>query len=83
VSTAPALVPVAPLASLWWVRPGLEIRDGRLAIAGADAEELARRHSTPLYAYDLARFGENARTLQEALARTGLPCVVRFALGDI
>ncbi len=67
-------------AAPWWVRPGLEIRDGRLTIAGADAEELARRHGTPLYAYDLARFGENARTLQAALARTGQPSVVRFAL---
>lgn len=67
-------------AAPWWIRPGLEVRDGRLAIAGQDAEELARRHGTPLYAYDLSRFGENARTLQNALARAGLRHVVRFAL---
>jgi diaminopimelate decarboxylase len=71
---------VAAATAPWWVRPGLDIRDGRLAIAGADAEALARRHGTPLYAYDLARFAENARTLQSALARSGLPNVVRFAL---
>ena len=64
----------------WWVRPGLETQDGRLAIAGRDAEELAREHGTPLYAYDLVRFAENARDLQAALARTELPYVVRFAL---
>jgi len=27
---------------IWWTRPGLEVRDGRLAIAGRDAEQLAR-----------------------------------------
>jgi len=80
VKTAPTDRLASAQLSPWWVRPGLDIRDGRLAIAGEDAEKLARRHGTPLYAYDLARFGENARTLQEALARTGLPYVVRFAL---
>jgi diaminopimelate decarboxylase len=66
--------------SPWWVRPGLEIQDGRLAIAGRDAEGLAREHGTPVYIYDLARFAENVRELQTALARTGLSYVVRFAL---
>jgi diaminopimelate decarboxylase len=66
--------------SPWWVRPGLDIKDGRLAIAGRDAEAIAREHGTPVFAYDLARFGENARELQTALARAGLPYVVRFAL---
>jgi diaminopimelate decarboxylase len=66
--------------SPWWVRPGLEIQDGRLAIAGRDAEGLAREHGTPAYVYDLARFAENARELQTALAREGLQYVVRFAL---
>jgi diaminopimelate decarboxylase len=64
----------------WWVRPGLEVRDGRLTIAGADVEALAREHGTPLLAYDRVRFAENARRLQAALARSGLPFLVRFAL---
>ena len=64
----------------WWVRPGLDARNGRLTICGQDAEELARHHGTPLYAYDLARFGENARDLQAALAGAGLTSIVRFAL---
>jgi diaminopimelate decarboxylase len=68
------------LAAPWWVRPGLDIVDGRLAIAGRDAEALAREHGTPLFVYDLERFGENARVLQSAFARTGLPFRLRFAL---
>jgi diaminopimelate decarboxylase len=64
----------------WWVRPGLEIVDGRLTIAGRDAEALARRHGTPLFVYDRARVAEAARDLQGALARAGLRHVVRFAL---
>ncbi|HYH93304.1 MAG TPA: diaminopimelate decarboxylase [Candidatus Saccharimonadales bacterium] len=64
----------------WWVRDGLDVRDGRLAIAGRDAESLAREHGTPLFVYDRARFAENARRLQDAFAGTGLPFRLRFAL---
>lgn len=64
----------------WWVRPGLEAVDGRLRIAGSDAESLAREHGTPLFVYDRTRFAENARRLQAALAGTGLSYRVRFAL---
>jgi diaminopimelate decarboxylase len=67
-------------AAPWWVRPGLDIEDGRLRICGQDAEDLARRHGTPLFVYDRQRFAENARRLQAALARTDRPHVVRFAL---
>jgi diaminopimelate decarboxylase len=67
-------------ASPWWVRPGLDIANGRLRIAGEDAEALAREHGTPLFVYDRARFAENARALQGALARTGRPFRLRFAL---
>jgi diaminopimelate decarboxylase len=71
---------MAITAAPWWVRPGLEIEDGRLQICGRDADGLVREHGTPLFAYDLARFAENARRLQTALAGTGLPFRVRFAL---
>ena len=75
--TAVAAAVTAP----WWVRPGLDIDDdGRLRIVGEDAEALAREHGTPLFVYDRARFAENARRLQAALAGTGLPFRVRFAL---
>ena len=62
------------------MRPGLEAPDGRLAIAGRDAEALAREHGTPLYVYDLAHVEEQVRALQAALAHTELPHRVRFAL---
>ena len=68
------------IAAPWWVRPGLEAVDGRLQVAGQDAETLTRRHGTPLFAYDLARYGENARAWQRAFAATGLPFRLRFAL---
>jgi diaminopimelate decarboxylase len=68
------------VAAPWWIRQGLDIAGGRLAIAGLDAETLARQHGTPLFAYDLARFGENARAIQAAFAPTGLPFHLRLAL---
>lgn len=68
------------VAAPWWIRPGLDVLDGRLNIAGRDAETLAREHGTPLFAYDLVRFGENARALQAAFAPTGVPFRLRFAL---
>ena len=45
-----------------------------------DAEALAREHGTPLFVYDRTRFAENARRFQAALAGTGLPFRLRFAL---
>jgi diaminopimelate decarboxylase len=56
----------------FWVRPGLDIRDHRLTIAGRDAEVLAREHGTPLYVFDLEKIGEQARALQASLSRAGL-----------
>jgi diaminopimelate decarboxylase len=64
----------------WWVRPGLEVRDGRLTIVGEDAEALARRHGTPLFVYDRTRFADNARRLAAALDGAGLQHRLRFAL---
>ena len=64
----------------WWQRSGLEVRQGRLSIAGRDAESLAREHGTPLYAYDLVRPREQARALHDAMARAGLQHRVRLAL---
>ena len=55
----------------FWTRPGLEVRRGRLLIAGRDAGALAREHGTPLYAFDLQRIAEMVRDLQGALAQPG------------
>jgi diaminopimelate decarboxylase len=64
----------------WWTRPGLEARDGRLLVAGRDAEEIAREHGTPVFAYDLPRIEEQARGLIEAFERAGIPLRLRLAL---
>ncbi len=64
----------------WWSRPGLEAVGGRLTVAGEDAEGLARAHGTPLFVYDRARYAENARRFQAALAGAGLDYRLRFAL---
>jgi diaminopimelate decarboxylase len=64
----------------WWERPGLEVIDGRLAVAGRDAERLAREHGTPLFAYDRRRFAENAERLTAAFERAGVRHRLRFAL---
>ena len=71
---------MATTTAPWWARPGQDIEAGRFRIAGQDAEGLAREHGTPLFVYDLARFAENARRLQAALTRSGVPFRVRFAL---
>jgi diaminopimelate decarboxylase len=74
------VIPVTTVAAPWWIRPGLDVVDGRLAISGHDAEALAREHGTPLFAYDLVRYAENARDFQAAFAPTGLPFRLRFAI---
>ncbi|MFL5775175.1 MAG: diaminopimelate decarboxylase [Chloroflexota bacterium] len=71
---------MAVVAAPWWTRAGLEPSEGRLTIAGVDAEDLARGHGTPLFVYDLLRFAENARRLRAALEKTGLDFRLRFAL---
>jgi diaminopimelate decarboxylase len=70
----------AKIAPTWWVREGLDVVDGRLRIAGLDAETLARDRGTPLFAYDLERYRENARRFQAALATAGIPYRLRFAM---
>ncbi len=64
----------------WWERPGLEVREGRLLVAGRDADELARGHATPLFVYDLLRIEEQASSLVEAFERPGAPFRLRLAL---
>lgn len=76
MEASPTYRPESP----WWSRDGLESRNGRLTVAGRDAETLARQHGTPLYVYDVQRIGEKARDLQAALVRRGLRHRVRLAL---
>jgi diaminopimelate decarboxylase len=71
---------VTGLSRTWWSRPGLEVRDGRLIVAGRDAEQLARQHGTPTYVYDLTCIEEQAAELRDALRVAELRPVVRLAL---
>lgn len=70
----------SPSPRPWWSRPGLEVRDGRLEIAGRDAASIALDLGTPRFVYDLVRIEEQARALQAALERAGLRHRVRLAL---
>ena len=83
MTSAPVRAPstgTTPTGAPWWVRPRLSVDDGRLAIAGRDAESLAREHGTPLFVYDLARFAGNAERVASALGHAGLRHRLRFAL---
>ncbi|MEO8423544.1 MAG: diaminopimelate decarboxylase [Actinomycetota bacterium] len=64
----------------WWTRPGLDVRGGRLFVAGRDAEAIAREHGTPVYAHDLVRVAEQARALRTAFDRARVDGRVRLAL---
>jgi hypothetical protein len=65
---------------LWWSRPGLEIRDGRLTIAGHDAQSLAQRHGTPLYVCDVSHVANQVTDVHDALVHVGLSHRLRLAL---
>jgi len=64
----------------WWARAGLGVVDGRLTIAGRDAEQLARERGTPLFAYDLERAREQSEALRDAFDAAGVRGLVRYAL---
>jgi diaminopimelate decarboxylase len=64
----------------WWTRPGLEVCEGRLFVAGRDAEALAREHGTPTFVYDLERIAEQVRSLLGAFERAGAPFRLRIAI---
>ena len=54
----------------WWTRPGLDVRGGRLFVAGRDGETLAREHGTPLYAHDsFVLPNKRARSVRRSIAR--------------
>jgi diaminopimelate decarboxylase len=65
---------------MWWTRPGLEVRGGRLTVAGRDTEAIAREHGTPIFAHDLVRVAEQVGALRTAFERAGLDGRVRLAL---
>ena len=65
---------------LWWVRPDLAYEDGTLRLAGHDLTVVAAASGTPAYFYSGDRVLANLRRLRGALAGTGLPFVVKYAM---
>ena len=53
-------------SELWWERPDLRYRDGRLEFAGRDLAALAAT-GTPAYVYHAGRVRENLERLRTAL----------------
>ena len=62
----------------WWENGFVEVRDNALFLAGLRAEELARKHGTPLYVYGrkriLAKYDELASALAESTDLEGRVC---------
>jgi diaminopimelate decarboxylase len=66
-------------SGLWWERPDLRYRGGRLEFGGRDLAALAAE-STPAYVYRAGRVRENLGRLRAALDATGAPHDAYFAL---
>lgn len=67
-------------ARLWWRRPDLEYRDGVLHLGGHDLIAQARASGTPAYFYSGERVRANLKRLHDALATTGVPFRVKYAM---
>lgn len=64
---------------LWWERPDLHYRDGRLELAGRDLAALAAA-GTPAYVYQAGRVRENLARLRAALTGAKVEHDVYYAL---
>ena len=64
----------------WWERDDLRHEGGRLAFAGRDVADLAQAAEGPLYLYSAARIGDNLGRVRAALATTGRPHRVYYAM---
>ncbi len=80
VARTPPVCELPTMTTPWWARDGLDVRDGRMSIAGQDVEALARAHGTPLYVYDSSRMEANLRRLQRALDAAGVRHHLLYAL---
>jgi diaminopimelate decarboxylase len=65
---------------LWWERPDLCYKDGRLRFAGHDVAMLAKEADGPLYLYSAARVRANIGRVRDALAATGTPFRIYYAM---
>lgn len=66
-------------SGLWWERPDLCYRNGRLEFGGRDLATLATA-GTPAYVYRAERVRENLERLRGALDAAGVPHDVYYAL---
>jgi diaminopimelate decarboxylase len=64
---------VASSSPAWSIPEYLEVREGHLAINGADALELIRQHDSPLFVFSEARIRSNIERLQAAAQSVAHP----------
>lgn len=64
----------------WWERDDLRYHGGRLLFAGKDVSRLAAEAGKPLYLYALDRVEANAGRVHEALADSGCPSQLYYAM---
>jgi diaminopimelate decarboxylase len=64
---------------LWWERPDLHYRQGRLEFGGRDLGAIAAQ-GTPVYVYNAQRVRENLERLGDALDAARVPYDLYFAL---
>jgi diaminopimelate decarboxylase len=64
----------------WWVGDGLGVGPLGLTLDGHDVAAAAATHGTPLYLYSRSVAVQRLRALQDALASTGAPSAVYYAL---
>ena len=63
---------------LWWERPDLHYRDGRLLFGGRELAALAAE-GTPAYVYRAGRVRENLSRLRDALEAAQVPNDLYYA----
>ena len=68
-----------PGSGLWWERPDLHYRDGRLLFAGRELAALAAE-GTPAYVYRAGRVRENLARLRDALDAAHVPHDLYYAV---
>jgi diaminopimelate decarboxylase len=68
------------MTQFWWERPDLRYENGRLGFAGRDVAMLAKEADGPLYLYSAARVTANLGRVREALALTGVPFHIYYAM---
>jgi diaminopimelate decarboxylase len=64
----------------WWENESLRARGGRLFIAGRSADDLAKRHGTPVYIYGRERIQANVLRLKAAFAGATRPARFCYAM---